>query len=312
MPTLSDWQTQILQVVVVLACAPFVSGVIARLEAIVQMRRGPSVFQPYRDIRKWLGKETVLPGEAGAIFRAAPYVSFAGYATVPLLIPVLTSFPLPLGYMGDILGGGFILGLASFVVSLAAIDSGSPYAQLGSSRLRSFGALGEPTIIFVIFTVALITHTDLPYVIGGDPARLARRVLQSTASAGGRGVLHGPAGRDGPHPGPEPRWHARVRHDRGRAGARALRARACVPALGVVRQAARADDDLRQRARRAVGPCRERRARSRRVRGDRPVDREGARRRRRSRRDRVRPSRSSASTRSRSSRSRASCWPCWR
>jgi formate hydrogenlyase subunit 4/hydrogenase-4 membrane subunit HyfE len=166
MPTLSDWQTQILQVVVVLACAPFVTGVIARAEAIVQMRRGPSVFQPYRDIRKWLGKETVLPGEAGAIFRVAPYLSFAGYATVPLLIPVLTSFPLPLGYMGDILGGGFILGLASFVVSLAAIDSGSPYAQLGSSRLRSFGALGEPTIIFVIFTVALITHTDLPYAMG--------------------------------------------------------------------------------------------------------------------------------------------------
>src|SRR5581483_94834 len=81
----------------------------------------------------------------------------------PLLIPVLTSFPLPLGYMGDILGGGFVLGLASFAVSLAAIDSGSPYAQLGSSRVRSFGALGEPTVIFVVFTVALITATDLPY-----------------------------------------------------------------------------------------------------------------------------------------------------
>ncbi len=100
------------------------------------------------------------------MFRAAPYVAFAGYATVPLLIPVLTNFGLPLGYMGDILGGGLILALASFVVSLAAIDSGSPYAQLGSSRLRTFGALNEPTVIFVIFTVALITHTDLPYVLG--------------------------------------------------------------------------------------------------------------------------------------------------
>jgi formate hydrogenlyase subunit 4/hydrogenase-4 membrane subunit HyfE len=97
------------------------------------------------------------------LFRAAPYVSFAGYATVPLLIPVLTSFGLPLGYMGDILGGGLILGMAGFAVSIAAIDSGSPYAQLGSSRLRSFGALNEPTVIFV---VALTTHTDLPYVLG--------------------------------------------------------------------------------------------------------------------------------------------------
>jgi len=108
----------------------------------------------------------VLPAPAGPAFRAAPYVSFAGYATVPLLIPVLTDYGLPLGYMGDILAGGLILGLAGFAVSLAAIDSGSPYAQLGSSRLRTFGALNEPTVIFVVFTVALITHTDLPYVLG--------------------------------------------------------------------------------------------------------------------------------------------------
>ena len=85
---------------------------------------------------------------------------------MPLLIPVLTSFGLPLGYMGDILGGGLILGGAGFAISIAAIDSGSPYAQLGSSRLRTFGALNEPTVIFVVFVVALTTHTDLPYVLG--------------------------------------------------------------------------------------------------------------------------------------------------
>src|SRR6266542_2359940 len=165
MPTLRDWQIQFFQVGTVLLLSPLVTGAIARAEAIVQMRRGPRLLQPYHDILKLFRKETVLPEGAGPVFRAAPCVSFAAYATVPLLIPVLTTFPLPLGYMGDILGGGFILALASFVVSLAAIDSGSPYAQLGSSRLRSFGALGEPTILFVIFTVALITHTDLPYAL---------------------------------------------------------------------------------------------------------------------------------------------------
>jgi formate hydrogenlyase subunit 4 len=166
MPTLPDWAVQVLQVLTVLGFGPLVSGCIARAEALVQQRRGPSVWQPYRDIRKLLHKETVLPAPAGPVFRLAPYVSFAAYATVPMLIPVLTDYGLPLGYMGDILAGGLILGLAGFVVSLAAIDSGSPYAQLGSSRLRTFGALNEPTVIFVVFTVALITHTDLPYVLG--------------------------------------------------------------------------------------------------------------------------------------------------
>jgi formate hydrogenlyase subunit 4 len=164
-PTLQNWQIQFFQVGTIVLLGPLVTGVIARLEAIVQQRRGPRLLQPYHDIAKLLRKETVLPEDAGPVFRAAPYVAFAGYATVPLLIPVLTTFPLPLGYMGDILGGGFVLGMASFAVSLAAIDSGSPYAQLGSSRLRSFGALGEPTILFIVFTVALTTHTDLPYAL---------------------------------------------------------------------------------------------------------------------------------------------------
>jgi formate hydrogenlyase subunit 4/hydrogenase-4 membrane subunit HyfE len=165
-PTLPDWAIQVLQVLTILVLAPLVSGIIARAEAVVQQRRGPRVLQPYYDIFKLLQKETVLPEPAGPVFRAAPYVSFAAYATVPLLIPALTTFGLPLGWMADFFGVGMILALASWVVSMAAVDSGSPYAQLGSSRLRSFGAFNEPTVIFVTFVLALTTHTDLPYAFG--------------------------------------------------------------------------------------------------------------------------------------------------
>jgi formate hydrogenlyase subunit 4/hydrogenase-4 membrane subunit HyfE len=178
MPHLSDGLIQVLQVGTILFVSPLVTGVIARAEAIVQMRRGPRLLQPYYDIAKFFRKETVLPEGAGPVFRVAPYVAFACYCTVPLLIPVLTSFPPQASYMGDILGGGFILGLASYAVSLAAIDSGSPYAQLGSSRLRTFGALGEPTILFVIFTVALITRTDLPYVFAATLKSSAAEIVR--------------------------------------------------------------------------------------------------------------------------------------
>jgi formate hydrogenlyase subunit 4 len=92
-------------------------------------------------------------------------VAFTCYLTVPLLIPVLTTYGLPLGYMGDILGGGFILALAGFSVAIAAAESGAPYAQLGSSRAMTFGALIEPTILFVVFAVGIITATDLPYAL---------------------------------------------------------------------------------------------------------------------------------------------------
>jgi formate hydrogenlyase subunit 4 len=66
--------------------------------------------------------------------------------------------------MGDILGG-FIRSLASFVVAVAALETGSPYAQMGSSRAKTFGAIAEPVVLFVVFTVALVTGTDLPYAL---------------------------------------------------------------------------------------------------------------------------------------------------
>jgi len=162
-PTLPVAAIQVLQVLTVLLGAPLVSGVIAKLEARLQGRRGPRVLQPYFDLAKLFRKETLLPEQASWFFLLAPVIAFTCYLVVPLLIPVLTSYPLPLGYTGDILGGGFILALGGFVVAVAAAESGGPYAQLGSSRAMTFGALIEPTILFVTFTVALVTSTDLPY-----------------------------------------------------------------------------------------------------------------------------------------------------
>jgi formate hydrogenlyase subunit 4 len=142
-----------------------VSGFIAHVEARIQGRRGPRILQPYYDLAKLFRKETVVPEGSSWVFLAGPVVSFSCYLIVPLLIPVLTTYGLSLGYMGDILGGGFILALAGFAVSLSATESGAPYAQLGASRAMTFAALIEPTILFVVFAVAMITSTDLPYVL---------------------------------------------------------------------------------------------------------------------------------------------------
>ncbi len=156
---------QALQVLTIVIGAPLLSGVVSHVEGRLQGRRGPRILQPYYDIAKLFRKETVVPQDSSWVFIAAPILAFACYLTVPLLIPVLTTYGLPLGYMGDILGGGFILALGGFSVALAATETGSPYSQLGASRAMTFGALIEPTILFVVFAVALITSTDLPYAL---------------------------------------------------------------------------------------------------------------------------------------------------
>jgi formate hydrogenlyase subunit 4 len=156
---------QALQVATILVGAPLVSGVISHVEGRLQGRRGPRILQPYYDLAKLFRKETVVTEESSWVFLAGPVVAFSCYLIVPLLIPVLTTYGLPLGYMGDILGGGFILALAGFSVAVAGTESGAPYAQLGGSRAMTFGALIEPTILYVVFVVALITGTDLPYAL---------------------------------------------------------------------------------------------------------------------------------------------------
>jgi formate hydrogenlyase subunit 4 len=156
---------QALQVLTILLGAPLVSGVVSQVEARLQGRRGPRILQPYYDLAKLFRKEMLVTDESSWVFLAAPVVAFGCYLIVPLLIPVLTTYGLPLGYMGDILGGGFVLALAGFSVALAGAESGAPYAQIGSSRAMTFGALVEPTILFVVFAVALITGTDLPYAL---------------------------------------------------------------------------------------------------------------------------------------------------
>lgn len=169
---------QLLQVLTVALGAPGVMGLIAKVEARLQGRRGPRVLQPYYDLAKLLRKEALAPSGASWFFLAAPPVAVAAYLTIPLLIPVLTTYGLPLGYMGDILGGGFLLSLASFVVATAALETGSPYAQLGSSRAKTFSAITEPVVLFVVFTVALLTGTDLPYALAATVRSSAGQVIR--------------------------------------------------------------------------------------------------------------------------------------
>jgi len=169
---------QLFQVLTIALCAPGVTGVIAKVEARLQGRRGPRVLQPYYDLAKLFRKEALAPEGASWFFLAAPFFAVAAYLTIPLLIPVLTTYGLPLGYMGDILGGGFMLSLASFLVASAALETGSPYAQLGASRAKTFSAITEPVVLFVVFTVALLTGTDLPYALAATVRSSAAQIVR--------------------------------------------------------------------------------------------------------------------------------------
>ena len=156
---------QVCQVLAITLLSPLLHGFIATMEEKVQRGYGPSLFQPYRDLFKLFGKEIVVPQTASWVFWAAPVVAFACMLTVPILIPVLTNYPLPLSDMGDILGGGLILTVGGFAVLLAGLDSGHPYGGLGSSREAMLAILAEPTLIMVFVGITLLAQAMLPFVV---------------------------------------------------------------------------------------------------------------------------------------------------
>ncbi|MDR0343995.1 MAG: NADH-quinone oxidoreductase subunit H [Nocardiopsaceae bacterium] len=167
---------QVLQSLVVLIFAPLYAGVITRAEAVVGSKRGPSVLQPYRDLGKLLRKGSAVSDQASWIFRAAPFVAFACYLTVSVIVPIITSDPLPLAFLADLIGGAFVLTLASFAISLAGLDTASPYGGLGASRASWLGSMAEPALILVFFTVGAVSASDNPYLmnhaIAGSPYAL--------------------------------------------------------------------------------------------------------------------------------------------
>ena len=160
-----DILLQIAQVLTVLLLAPLIQGIIVQFEERVQRAQGPGIFQPYRDLWKLFHKQIVVPETASWLFWAAPVVAFTCMLTVPILIPVLTNFPLPLSDMGDILGGGLILTLGSFMIILAGLDTASAYGGIGSSRAVMVAILAEPTLILVFVGITLLAKAMLPFVV---------------------------------------------------------------------------------------------------------------------------------------------------
>lgn len=155
----------VVQVLFILGVAPLYAGVLSRMKEIVQSRRGPSIIQPYRDLWKLFHKDQILSEETTWIYRLTPYLVFIIPIFVAILIPVLTDFPLVFAFMGDMLAGGFFLGLAGFFAALAAVDTGNPFGPMGASRTRMVGFLAEPVFMIVFFTVSFIAGSTIPYIV---------------------------------------------------------------------------------------------------------------------------------------------------
>ncbi len=137
-----------------LALAPLLKTAIKKMKARLQNRRGPPLLQGYYDLLKLLRKEPVRSETASWIYVAGPRLYFAAAVAASTLVPVLVAAA-PLEAAGGILLLVGTLALGRFALATAALDTGSPFGGMGSSRDMTIAALAEPALMLGLFASAL-------------------------------------------------------------------------------------------------------------------------------------------------------------
>jgi formate hydrogenlyase subunit 4 len=166
MAVIYPFLAQLVQMTVILALSPLLVGLVRKVKSRLQRRRGPSLIQPYLDLRRLLGKEAVVADNASWLFRVAPYVVFASTWVAAALIPTFSA-NLMFSWSGDLIAITALLGSARFSLALAGMDVGTSFGGLGSSREMMIASLAEPAMLMIVFSVALIAgSTELSTIAG--------------------------------------------------------------------------------------------------------------------------------------------------
>jgi formate hydrogenlyase subunit 4 len=153
------------QTILLLGISPFIVGLIRKVKARLQLRRGASIFQPYADLAKLFRKQPVVSTTTSWIFTVTPYILFASTLAAGLLVPIFASRT-PLSFAGNIIALVYLLALGTFFLMLSGLDAGSTFGGMGSSREAIVASLTEPAMVLSIFAIALTAgSTNLSTIV---------------------------------------------------------------------------------------------------------------------------------------------------
>jgi formate hydrogenlyase subunit 4 len=131
-------------------------GIILRVKSLAAGRKGPGIFQPWKNIWVLLHKSSVISITTSYIFRFAPLVYLATILTSMTLVP-FTGFSSPFGFQGDFILFAYLLGLGKFFFIIGALDTGSSFEGMGANREALYSMLVEPAFFILIGTLGMIT-----------------------------------------------------------------------------------------------------------------------------------------------------------
>jgi formate hydrogenlyase subunit 4 len=149
-----------------LVIAPLFEGILRKVTAIVQSRKGPPVLQPFMDLAKLLIKEDIEVGHAPMMQRFSALLALGTMLTVTLFLPIAGVAPAAFG--ADAILLIYLLSLAGIAVLCAAMAAGSTYSLVGMSREMMSMMTLEPLFAVAIIMSAVKTGSlQLGSVFGG-------------------------------------------------------------------------------------------------------------------------------------------------
>ena len=150
--TASSWVT----LLGVLVVAPLLPGIATRTKSLLTGRRGAPVLQLYADLAKLARKGVVYSRTTTIVFRAAPVLLTASVLVALLLLP-LDGRASILGFTGDLVALTGLLAVGRFALVLAALDTGSSFEGMGTSREVTVAAFAEPALLLALTVLVLAT-----------------------------------------------------------------------------------------------------------------------------------------------------------
>jgi formate hydrogenlyase subunit 4 len=138
-------------------------GIDRKLAAKMQSRIGPPIRQPFRDVRKLLVKENIVPDNAIEwVFNSMPVISLAAALTILLYLPIGSFKPVLSGH-GDLILLVYLFAIPALAMVIGGFASASPYATVGAQREIILMLSYEFPLAIAIIAVAYklsVVHPD--------------------------------------------------------------------------------------------------------------------------------------------------------
>ena len=149
------------QMLLLIALAPLVSGIIKKTKALLQNRRGADLLQDYYDLRKWWKKKTIITPYTGFVFMLAPFMYLLSTMLAAFLLPNMMSNM----NFGDIFVFVGLLAIGRFFMALSSFDAASAFGGMGGSREVYVATCVEPVMLLAVLTAILKSGSTSIYTM---------------------------------------------------------------------------------------------------------------------------------------------------